>query len=248
MPMSYTMPTIPNRYPLDNNDKLGLLLGSLLSAGMGYAGNKNSGADPWANALAGGVAGFGMGGKAINDNYSAMLDDYLKQQNMDIRNKQLGQENQIIQSELPLRQAQTEEARARAQALLIPKLSPLKQKVQDYEGMDETQRAIVDKLNTRRANNITADDYMKAISTIDTKIAKLQNTPAINNESINNAIDSLNLRKNALQSQLDIMQGKPTYADPIIKQGIQQMFQPSGNINSDTGNNPPNTKEWYKWR
>lgn len=102
MPMPYTMPQIPNRYPLDKNDKLGLLIGTLLSSGLAAAGSNNTGESPWLRGVAGATAGFGAGGKAINDSYSAMLDDYLKNEAMNFRNRQMTQEQQQFQDTLGL--------------------------------------------------------------------------------------------------------------------------------------------------
>ena len=107
MPMPYTMPTIPNRYPLDKNDKLGLLIGTLLSGGLAAAGSRNTGESPLLRGVAGATSGFGAGGKAINDSYSAMLDDYLKNEKMDFSNRQFGQQvREYEESEKPSQEAQ----------------------------------------------------------------------------------------------------------------------------------------------
>ena len=107
MPTPYEMRTPPQRYPLDKNDKLGLLIGTLLSGGLAAAGSRNTGESPWLRGVAGGVAGFGGGANHIQDNYSKMLDDYLKGEGMDFRNRQFGQQvKEYEESEKPTRESQ----------------------------------------------------------------------------------------------------------------------------------------------
>ena len=109
MRMPYNIPTIPNRYPLDKNDKLGLLIGTLLSGGLAAAGSNNTEESPWLRGVAGATAGFGAGGKALNDSYSAMIDDYLKNEAMDFRNKQFGQQvREYEETDKPYKQAVSE--------------------------------------------------------------------------------------------------------------------------------------------
>lgn len=103
MPGHYNMPVIPNRYPLDKNDKLGLLIGTILSGGLAAANsNRNMGENPLLRGIAGGVAGFDAGANQIQDSYSKMLDDYLKGEGMDFRNRQMTQEQQQFQDTLGL--------------------------------------------------------------------------------------------------------------------------------------------------
>lgn len=136
MPMPYTMPSIPNRYPLDKNDKLGLLIGTLLSGGLAAAGSKNTGESPWLRGVAGATAGFGAGGKAINDSYSAMLDDYLKNEAMDYRNRQMTQEQQQFQDTLGLKREEFETSE-----------KPYKKAMSEYLGKKETFPAGMGRMN-----------------------------------------------------------------------------------------------------
>jgi len=78
MPATYDWSKTPKSY-LDKNDKIGLLIGSILAGGMGAATGQG-GRDSVLRGLAGATAGFGGGANALEDNYSKMIKESLERQ------------------------------------------------------------------------------------------------------------------------------------------------------------------------
>lgn len=76
MPFDYN--TIPKNY-LDKNDKIGLLIGTLLAGGMGAASGFK-GENPLVRGIASASYGFGAGANALQDNYSKMINDAMRRQ------------------------------------------------------------------------------------------------------------------------------------------------------------------------
>ncbi len=76
----YDWSQTPKTY-LDKNDRLGLLIGSILAGGMGAATGYGGG-DSAVRGIAGATAGFGGGANALEDNYSKMISDKVKRDQM----------------------------------------------------------------------------------------------------------------------------------------------------------------------
>ena len=64
---------------MDKNDKLGLLIGTILAGGMGAASGQGGG-DSALRGAAGAAAGFGGGANQLEDNYSKMIKDAMDRQ------------------------------------------------------------------------------------------------------------------------------------------------------------------------
>ena len=78
MPVPYDWSKTPKTY-IDRNDKIGLLIGSILAGGMGAASGQGGG-DSALRGVAGAAAGFGGGANQLEDNYSKMVSDAMKRQ------------------------------------------------------------------------------------------------------------------------------------------------------------------------
>lgn len=204
MPTPYTMPPIPNRYPLDKNDKLGLLIGTLLSSGLAAAGSNNTGESPWLRGVAGATAGFGAGGKAINDSYSTMLDDYLKNEDMDFRNRQFDQQiREYEETDKPYKESQTRwnDALARGYGQKQEKTPEWLQKIMFREGSPENAEAF-DRTFPKKSN-IKEPDYLSKMERIDAKIANLESKdPSQLNPRIQALINSLRNIKGQYHNKL----------------------------------------------
>jgi len=112
MPATYDWSKTPKSY-LDKNDKIGLLIGSLLAGGMGAATGQG-GRDSVLRGVAGATAGFGGGANALEDNYSKMIADNLRRQNQEyeqnIQNRSYDQRvREYEETEKPYYQARTQE-------------------------------------------------------------------------------------------------------------------------------------------
>lgn len=78
MPVPYDWSKTPKTY-IDRNDKIGLLIGSILAGGMGAASGQGGG-DSALRGVAGAAAGFGGGANQLEDSYSRMISDAMKRQ------------------------------------------------------------------------------------------------------------------------------------------------------------------------
>lgn len=236
MPTPYMMPSVPNRYPIDRNDKIGLAIGALLSGGLAAASSGNTGENPILRAIAGGVTGLGAGGKHLNDSYSAMLDDYLKNDAMDFRNKQFGQQvREYEETDKPYKEAMTRYNESLMNKAETPKLPnevqnwqfgmDIKDPRQRSEFLDRTMPLKTNKPLTGKVKSY--DDYLSDISKVEKQLADLQVKNIDGN--YDKAIDSLVRRRDTL------MRGA----------GLQNTIIPK---NVEPATETTNKKEWYKWR
>lgn len=147
----------------------------------------------------------------------------------DLQTKSYGQRvKEYEETEKPYRQSIIDMRNQRGAVLPQEKIPTSRQEYEYYKGLSEEEKPLFEKFSTnkREAKNKTADDYMNEIAKIDTQIAKLQSSPSVDRDSINTAIDSQNRRRAMLQRKLDTIEGRPLYTDPIIKEGIKNMFMP----------------------
>jgi len=77
-PFQYDWSKTPKSY-LDKNDKIGLLIGSLLAGGMGAATGYGGG-DSALRGVAGAAAGFGGGANQLEETYSKMIKESMQRQ------------------------------------------------------------------------------------------------------------------------------------------------------------------------
>ena len=117
-PFQYDWSRTPKSY-IDKNDKIGLLIGSILAGGMGAASGQGGG-DSALRGVAGAAAGFGGGANQLEDTYSKMIDEKMKRDQQDyeqnmgnevfgLNKEKFGQQKkQYEESELPESRARME--------------------------------------------------------------------------------------------------------------------------------------------
>lgn len=111
MPVPYDWSKTPKTY-LDKNDKIGLLIGTILAGGMGAASGQGGG-DSALRGVAGAAAGFGGGANQLEDNYSRMIKDAMDRQQQDYNQQMLTdkfgfEKQQYEETELPESKAQVD--------------------------------------------------------------------------------------------------------------------------------------------
>ena len=87
MPVPYDWSKTPKTY-LDKNDKIGLLLGTILAGGMGAASGRGGG-DSALRGVAGAAAGFGGGANQLEENYSRMIKEAMDRQQQEYQQNML---------------------------------------------------------------------------------------------------------------------------------------------------------------